>query len=104
MVEIITQSHIKMIVRVGCGFQFLKRVSWKVRKTCRMCGAHLIPSTNMKGGGAFKAVQGVIPVLCYNYDTTTTRLAVSVWGLMFVFYFILILSILIVSIKYNVER
>ena len=41
---------------------------------------------------------------CYNYDTTTTRLAVSVWGLMFVFYFILILSILIVSIKYNVER
>ena len=42
--------------------------------------------------------------LCYNYDTTTTRLAVSVWGSMFVFYFILILSILIVSIKYNVER
>ena len=42
--------------------------------------------------------------ICYNYDTTTTRLAVSVWGSMSVFYFILILSILIVSIKYNVER
>ena len=45
-----------------------------------------------------------ITTMCYNYDTTTTRLAVSVWGSMFVFYFILILSILIVSIKYNVER
>ena len=41
--------------------------------------------------------------ICYNNVTTTTRLAVSVWGSMFVFYFILILSILIVSIKYNVE-
>ena len=42
-------------------------------------------------------------IVCVIITITTTRLAVSVWGSMFVFYFILILSILIIPIKYNVE-
>ena len=59
---------------------------------------------SMGMGGEYSFLSYVnVHWLCYNYDTTTTRLAVSVWGSMFVFYFILILSILIIPIKYNVE-